>query len=197
MLNTKPGSYITYACDLGYTSDHGPTSLLCDKDYKWSGNFTCQSKWISKYGKTEQLYKIILLDEIEHDSENYQGWGLCYNVDLYVTQTSALIILTTMWKPKPNPIIIINYYYNNIIFKTLIRASGRVRGCGAAQFSQTRTIPKNLPNPAQLKDLLKILINTSIPIVFQDFEKFCRLFPGYLPSKTIENQKQLKQIYIV
>lgn len=50
VLNTK-GSYVKYACDLGYVSDDHPTRLLCDKDpntqgYKWSGNFTCQSEYI-------------------------------------------------------------------------------------------------------------------------------------------------------
>ena len=48
--NTK-GSYVNYACDLGYASEHHLTRLLCDKDpktqgYKWSGNFTCQSEYL-------------------------------------------------------------------------------------------------------------------------------------------------------
>ena len=49
VLNTK-GSYVEYACNLGYESDDPPTRLLCDKDpktlgYKWSGNFTCESEY--------------------------------------------------------------------------------------------------------------------------------------------------------
>lgn len=46
LQNTK-GSYVEYACNIGYTSNGRPTKILCDKDheslgYFWNGNITCE-----------------------------------------------------------------------------------------------------------------------------------------------------------
>lgn len=48
-VQNSKGSYVDYSCNDGYLADHLPTRILCDKDpsshgYKWSGNFTCESK---------------------------------------------------------------------------------------------------------------------------------------------------------
>lgn len=48
-VQNSKGSYVDYSCNGGYLADHPPTRILCDKDpsshgYKWSGNFTCESK---------------------------------------------------------------------------------------------------------------------------------------------------------
>ena len=63
VLNTK-GSYVEYACDVGYVSDNRPTRLLCDKDpktqgYKWSGNFTCESEYCSMHSNTTEYLETV------------------------------------------------------------------------------------------------------------------------------------------
>jgi len=66
-----------------------------------------------------------------------------------------------------------------------------VHWCRTAQFCQTHTIMHNSQNPAKshtiLKDLLKFLIKSGILLITKIPKNFnFRLFPGYLPSKTIE-----------
>ena len=69
------------------------------------------------------------------------------------------------------------------------RPSDRVRGCGTAQFGQTRTITHNSQNPAKsrtiLKDLRKHLIKSGILLINKIPKNFLGYFQAvYLPKQS-------------
>jgi len=69
------------------------------------------------------------------------------------------------------------------------RPSDRVRGCGTAQFGQTRTITHNSQNPGKsctiLKDLLKHLIKSGILLITKIPKHFLGYFQAiYLPKQS-------------
>ena len=71
----------------------------------------------------------------------------------------------------------------------VIRPSDRVRGCGTAQFGQTRTITHNSQNPAKsrttLKDLLKYLMKSGILLITKIPKNFLGYFQAiYLPKQS-------------
>ena len=64
--------------------------------------------------KNEHL--TILLDEAEHDSDNYQGQSLSYLRLRRITQTETLILITVV--RKPNPVIVYYAYLRAAFVKT-------------------------------------------------------------------------------
>ena len=90
-------------------------------------------------------------------------------------------------KRSPSSVVLQSFFLN---FTSKVRPSDRVRGCGTAQFGQTRTITHNSQNTAKsrtiLKDSLKHLIKSGILLI----AKIPKNLLGYFQAVCLPKQSR-------
>ena len=115
-------------------------------------------------------------------SHAYNTSWLMSNANSTWQQYSATFSAFSRSRIERIPVKVVQMYHS-------YRPSDRVRGCGTAQFGQTRTITHNSQNPAKsrtiLKDLLKHLIKSGLLLITKIPKNFLGYFQAiYLPKQS-------------